>query len=192
MSIGGNSTDLSESKSSSPLSNPIQSWRKIYTKKDKEIEQLLERVESYLDQNLTGSQKEQILFGIQDTDWGVKVSLSADKVFAHESAKINREAVAPLLAVGRLLKELNHGVIIENHYGNEPIKNNQYPSAWELTSMRSTKLLRFLMQQQSLSAEKMTAAGFANSRLISSSSQKVDKARNRRVDILILNENDFY
>lgn len=76
---------------------------------------------------------------------------------------------------------------IEGHTDSDPIiVSTSYPTNWELSVIRSTKVLRFLVENQNISGDRISAAGYSYYRPVAPNDTPENKAKNRRVDIVIL------
>ena len=79
----------------------------------------------------------------------------------------------------------NH-IRIEGHTDNRPINTAKYPSNWELSSDRATQVVRYLTDQHSFDPKRISALGFGEYRPMATNDNDEDRARNRRVDIVVL------
>jgi chemotaxis protein MotB len=61
-------------------------------------------------------------------------------------------------------------------------------SNWELSTARSTELVRLLILRYRFAPERLSAAGFAEYHPIASNDTAQGRAQNRRVDIVVLSE----
>jgi chemotaxis protein MotB len=77
---------------------------------------------------------------------------------------------------------------IEGHTDNIPIHTPQMASNWELSTARSTEMVRLLIVRYGFPPERLSAAGYAEYHPIASNETPQGRAQNRRVDIVILKE----
>ena len=77
---------------------------------------------------------------------------------------------------------------IEGHTDNVPIHNSQYSSNWELSTARSTEMIRLLITKYHFAPARLTAAGYAEYHPIASNDTEAGRALNRRVDVVILGQ----
>jgi chemotaxis protein MotB len=117
---------------------------------------------------------------------GVVIRVSDRLLFASASAELNPEAKPLLRAVAGVLKGLGSDVRVEGHTDNVPVLGERYPTNWELSSARATTVLRFLIEEGSLDARRMVAAGYAEFRPIASNTTPEGRAINRRADIVLV------
>jgi chemotaxis protein MotB len=118
---------------------------------------------------------------------GVVISLVADNMlFAQGKADV-RAASEPILAhVAQILRRTPNRIAIEGHTCDLPIHTAQFPSNWELSTARAGALLRYLTGREGLPADRFMASGYADTRPLVPNSSAENRARNRRVDIVIL------
>ncbi|MFA7296467.1 MAG: flagellar motor protein MotB [Dehalococcoidia bacterium] len=119
-------------------------------------------------------------------DDNIVIRLPNQLLFASASADIKPEA-APLLQVAAgVIADLPHQVRVEGHTDNVPVGTDRYPTNWELSAARATAVLRYLIEQGHVSAERTTAAGYAEHRPVASNNTPEGRAANRRADIVLL------
>jgi len=122
---------------------------------------------------------------------GVKVSLDARLLFQPASAQLNNRGAAFLNAVADKLRNrlLYHLIHVEGHTDAQPLKHHPiYPSNWELSSARSSVVVRHLINQQGFSPLDLAAVGYADTRPIASNATKAGRANNRRIDIILFSK----
>ncbi len=117
---------------------------------------------------------------------GMTISI-ADKVFFNTGQAIIREDVKPILGdIAQTLLKLPNHIRIEGHTDNVPINTPQFPSNWELSAVRATSIIRYFLTHYPFDPKKLSAAGYGEYRPIASNSSEEDRAKNRRVDLVIL------
>ena len=75
------------------------------------------------------------------------------------------------------------------HADNQPVESalkELYPTNWELSTARATNVVRFLQEQVGIKPRRLKAAGFGASRPVASNAKAAGRARNRRIEILLL------
>ena len=87
-------------------------------------------------------------------------------------------------AIGQVLAPTDFPITIEGHTDNVPIRTAQFPSNWELSAVRATTVLR-QFAEAGVSADRLTAIGYADTRPADPNLLADGRARNRRVTILI-------
>lgn len=122
------------------------------------------------------------------TDRGLLIKLSGDLLFQPNSAALTPKAKIKMDKVGAVIakKFIIHNMRIEGHTDNQPVSSKIYPSNWELSSARSSTIIRYLMSRFGFMPSLFTAVGFADTRPAASNNSPANMAKNRRVEILIL------
>lgn len=122
------------------------------------------------------------------TERGLLIRFNEDYLFEPASATIQASAKIKLDKIGATIarKFILHIIRVEGHTDNSPMRNAQFPSNWELSSARACSILRYLVDRFSFMPSIFSAVGFADTRPISANNSPSGKAKNRRVEILIL------
>jgi chemotaxis protein MotB len=120
---------------------------------------------------------------------GVKISITSQVLFLSGSAQIESSGYQILQKIGGNLSSFSENSIrIEGHTDTDPISTALFPSNWELSSARATNVLRFLIERTNLKAENLSAVGYGEYHPLLPNTTEENKAKNRRVDIVILKQ----
>jgi chemotaxis protein MotB len=115
------------------------------------------------------------------------IHLDAKSLFDSGRADFREQAVPVLDAVGGVLSRIGNSVRIEGHTDSDPMGPNlQYPDNWMLSGARATGVLRYLHEFHQVPFQQVSIAGYADTHPVTSNATPEGKARNRRVDIVIL------
>jgi chemotaxis protein MotB len=109
------------------------------------------------------------------------------KVAKNGEAVLQPQSMESLAAVARVLSQVENPVQVEGHTDNIPINSLSFPSNWELSSSRAGSVVR-LFTEQGVPAARMVAIGYADNRPVDTNATVEGRGRNRRVNVLILNE----
>lgn len=118
---------------------------------------------------------------------GLVISLGENGVFDSGSDQIKPEGKSLLDTLATSLVSLGNYIRVEGHTDNVPIHNARFPSNWELSTARATMVVSYLITNFGLRPEALSAAGYAEYRPAASNDTEEGRARNRRVDIIVLN-----
>jgi chemotaxis protein MotB len=118
---------------------------------------------------------------------GMIISLGEKGVFDSGSDLIKPEGRVLLDTVATSLANIGNYIRIEGHTDNVPISNSRFPSNWELSAARATGVLTYMVAKFGLPPEALAVAGYGEYRPTASNDTEEGKARNRRVDIVVLN-----
>ena len=77
-------------------------------------------------------------------------------------------------------------ISIEGHTDNVPMNSPRYPSNWELSVGRSSNVVRFLVENNNMDPKRISASGYSEYHPVAPNDNAENRAKNRRVDILIL------
>ena len=120
----------------------------------------------------------------------IVVRFAGNLVFPSASAVLREDVLPLLLVVGSVIAELPNEVRVEGHTDSIPVGTSLYETNWELSSARATSVLRFLVEEAGLPAERVFAAGYGEFRPEATNATPEGRALNRRADIVILYDRD--
>ena len=127
---------------------------------------------------------------------GLVITLLTDNFFDEGSAELNinetRETLLRLSEFFTSPEVADFRYRIEGHTDDTPVsaENSQFPSNWELSAARAINVLHYLADY-GVSENKFSVAGYADTRPKFSNDTPEERAYNRRVDIIILDEGHF-
>jgi chemotaxis protein MotB len=116
---------------------------------------------------------------------GIVISLSGNVLFDSGRADLRLEGLDLLDALAARLSDMPNEIRVEGHTDNVPIATPLYPSNWELSSARATTVARYL-SEHGVAPVRLMAAGFGDNRPVAPNDTREGRARNRRVDIVIV------
>lgn len=117
---------------------------------------------------------------------GTIIRINDTMLFDEGSAIIKSGARSTLMKIATELNDLENPVLIEGHTDSIPIKNQQYPSNWELSTARATNIIKYLTEKKLISPRRLSAVGYGEYVPIATNDTKDGRAKNRRVDIIVL------
>jgi chemotaxis protein MotB len=116
------------------------------------------------------------------------VSFSQAALFPSGEDVISPKAYEGLRKIAAAIAKIPNPVRLEGHTDSRPIKNSQFFNNWELSAARSIAVLQILTERFDVLPERLSIAGYADTAPRASNDTEEGRARNRRVDIVILNE----
>jgi chemotaxis protein MotB len=123
---------------------------------------------------------------LEETERGVTIHILDDILFPPGKADINESSKLVLKKIAKVLSTIPNDIRIEGHTDNMPIYTERYPSNWHLSVDRALTTAYYLIKQENISPDKVSIVGFSEYRPIASNSTPESRAKNRRVDLVIL------
>nr|WP_203361968.1 flagellar motor protein MotS [Bacillus sp. REN10] len=164
-----------------PGEYPSEEMKKETAKKEEDsLNKLAKEVQQYLKAN-----------GLEDvatatrTERGVVLVLQEKILFNTADAVVVEDAHPFLDKIGEMLESKPNIIKVEGHTDNRPIKNNYYPSNWELSSARASSVIRFLSDRHNIDANRFIAVGYGDTRPLEPNTSAENMQKNRRVEIII-------
>ena len=124
-------------------------------------------------------------------DKAVRIILTGDFLFDTGKAKLREEAKASLKKIAGILRKTPYMVNLVGHTDDLPIHTEQFPSNWELSTMRACQVARFLIEDMHMPAEKFFVSGHAFYQPIKANHGAENRAANRRVEIIMTKERPY-
>ena len=100
--------------------------------------------------------------------------------------KSNIESHARYMAANKTRK-----LAIEGHTDDRPVQKGGFPSNWELSSARAAAVARYFIDEHGIDPRRVTTTGYAAFRPVTQSDAPAERARNRRVEIVVLADGEF-
>lgn len=154
---------------------------------DSELEDLKGYLEEYVDSLGLG---DRII--IQTEERGIIIRFMDNIFFDSGSANIKKESFDILKSVAQVLNReefLDKQIKIEGHTDSEPMyRPPMFPTNWELSSARAVNVLRYLVEIEDIDGKRVSNSGYSYYRNIAPNDTPENKAKNRRVDIVILKD----
>jgi len=118
---------------------------------------------------------------------GLVVSLRQSAFFPSGTDMIDRSTYPTIQKVAALIGELPNSIQLEGHTDSVPIHNARFKSNWELSCARGIALLEVLCEEFDLKRERFSVVGRAETMPLATNDTADGRARNRRVDVVIVN-----
>jgi chemotaxis protein MotB len=117
---------------------------------------------------------------------GLVIRVMERAAFDPGSSDLKPQMYSVLGMIARELETMSNHVRVEGHTDNTPIKTFRFPSNWELSTARSTRVVRYLVEELSFDPRRVSALGYGEYRPVAPNATDAGRARNRRVDIIVL------
>jgi len=149
-------------------------------------------VQPALERLLKGMQSDPMLQNVAkgvrvtNSERGLIISFPDTGLFAPCSVELRQEGKPVLDELGEAMLKMSSPVRVEGHTDPQPC--SAWPSNWELSTARACAVIRYLTQHFNFNPARLSAAGYASYRPVDTNDSEEGRSRNRRVDIVILNE----
>lgn len=162
---------------------PNQSWFSpatpdAYSMKQKSILDHMEKLKSILENN---ELKDKVDIDMRAGE--VFIQIKDNMLFLPGSGDLRQNYTKLLAIIAKLFLKEAKQITIEGHTDNIPIKNDKYPSNWELSMDRAMAVVRYFINETNISPTKIHAAGFGEHKPVGSNDTPEGRAQNRRVVI---------
>lgn len=100
---------------------------------------------------------------VEKTDRGLEIEFASQSYFQPGTAEIEPSKMESLFEMMDALKNANfaqYAIIVEGHTDDVEVSNAFFPSNWELSALRATKIIR-LMGERGVNTSHMRAVGYA-------------------------------
>ncbi len=123
----------------------------------------------------------------------VEVAVSADAVnlvikddvlFDPASAELKADSDRVLDGVVAILAQNGYAVSVEGHTDDQPIHTARFPSNWDLSVARATRVTRYLIEH-GIARQRLRAVGYADTRPLDTVDTAEARAHNRRVSLVV-------
>ncbi|MDY6862077.1 MAG: OmpA family protein [Thermodesulfobacteriota bacterium] len=123
---------------------------------------------------------------IKEDNRGIIIEFPDKILFDSGSVEINNTALPVLKKLGNFLAEYPCSALIEGHTDNIPISSGlKYRSNWELSVIRAVNVLKYILYHSNFPPGRISAVGYADIHPIVPNSTPGNRAKNRRVEIVI-------
>ena len=149
----------------------------------KEIKDVLQQASQQAGIDMQGVKADVV---VDFNERGIRISIFPDQILFDSGSSQLKPAFMEIL--GKLavpLKKLPNQIEVQGHTDNQPIATAAFPSNWELSAGRAGAVARYFVQL-GMAPNRLGAAGYADTRPIDTNDTKAGRARNRRVEIIIL------
>ncbi len=122
---------------------------------------------------------------VKATTRGVMMQVQGQVFFEGGRARLKPESFPFLDEIGRIIASSEYNVSIEGHTDDTPIHTSLFPSNWELSTARAISTLRYLVDRVGIDADRLSSAGFADTRPLVPNDTEEHQRQNRRVEFVM-------
>lgn len=115
------------------------------------------------------------------------VELPEGVLFDSGRANLKEDGQSTLGQVATVLSSIeNREFQIAGHTDNVPIRNRRFPNNWALSTARAVTVARYLIEDGNVPANRISAAGYADTQPVSANDTPEGRAQNRRIEIVLV------
>ncbi|MBF0274798.1 MAG: OmpA family protein [Nitrospinae bacterium] len=156
-----------------------------------------------IEQQMVMDEKKKILKDIRsmlkkgDLEGNVEANIIEGKItirvrgrvlFGSGSAELKRISKRVLDGIIKIVSEYKTYIVnIKGHTDDVPIATKQFPSNWELSAIRATNVLKYLIAQ-GVDARRLTATGYGDVLPIVPNNTEKQRSKNRRIEFVLEKE----
>ncbi len=182
--LGGTVSD--KGRGNAMMRGPGGTQKAVEDKKDQTLAELVPSLKVLSEELKKEIEEGRIEISMQQR--GLVVSFTQAALFPSGEAVISADALSGLEKLAAAMKKIPNPVRLEGHSDSVPIRTPRFRSNWELSAARSIALMEILSDRFGVPQERLSIAGYADTAPIASNDTAEGRARNRRVDIVLLNE----
>ncbi len=124
---------------------------------------------------------------IYEDEKGLNIQMKDSVLFDTGKAELRSDSKNVLDKVSDLIVKVDNKIIIEGHTDNVPINTPAMPNNWHLSSARALSVLDyFLGSKKILNPQRFSAQGCGEYRPIAKNDTDEGRAKNRRVNIIVV------
>ena len=146
-------------------------------------DELYEKIKTYITENdLVGK------VSVYKTEDTILIRFNEIALFNSGEAEILPEGMETIRSMAEIISSnlsLIEAVRVEGHTDNVPMHSAEFEDNWDLSTKRATNTLRLILDTGLINAGDIYAAGYAETKPIASNDTAEDRAKNRRVDIIL-------
>ena len=161
-----------------------KSIEQTYQEVQRSRAQILETdLRTAINQSLQGSR-----IGVERVGGKVVIRFPNEIAFPSGRAEADPRFVDMLTHLIPILSATRGDIIVSGHTDNVLISGGQFRSNWDLSAARASSVVLILANSGQVPAERITIQGFGDSRPLADNDSEEGRAKNRRVEITILVE----
>jgi chemotaxis protein MotB len=118
-------------------------------------------------------------------DKTMRIILTGDLLFFTGQAELSRKARQSLTKLAAVIKKTPYMINVIGHTDNQPMHSSRFATNWELSVVRASSVARFLIEEMGMDSKQFIVSGYGSNRPRRPNTNVVNRAANRRVEIII-------
>jgi len=124
---------------------------------------------------------------VRGNELWIEIELNSNMLFGSGDAMPSDKAFDLIDRVAKIVRPFDNPIHVEGFTDDQPINTAQFPSNWELSSARSSSIVRMLAMD-GINPERLASVGYGEFQPLASNTTPDGRARNRRV-VLVISRN---
>ena len=132
--------------------------------------------------------KDEIDKGLLEVEWSeseITVRLRERSTFNSGEARLKPTFFKTIERVSQTLNKVDGNIVVAGHTDNVPISNYEFRSNWELSAARAANVVHYLTSKGKVDPSRLQIRAHADTKPLVSNSTWENRAKNRRVEIII-------
>ncbi len=126
---------------------------------------------------------EKSMVEVLEKDRDIVIRFPDKAAFASGSMILSKSILPALDKIANFLEASEGQVTVAGHTDDTPISTGKIRSNWDLSTARAVSVVHHLLATTKVTADRITAQGFADSRPLAPNATPEGRAKNRRVEI---------
>ena len=127
------------------------------------------------------------LVSVKRSDYWIELEMNSELLFSSGEAKLSKKAISVLKKTAEVIKPLPNAINVEGHTDTIPIATMAFPSNWELSSARATRVVQELIKA-GIEPARLSATGYGEFHPIGDNRIEEGRFKNRRVVLLLVSQ----
>ncbi|MGR9085936.1 MAG: flagellar motor protein MotD [Gammaproteobacteria bacterium] len=124
---------------------------------------------------------------ISKKDHWIELELSSGLFFASGEAELSSDSKPLIQNIADVFKPLPNAIHVEGHTDINPINTLKFPSNWELSSARATRVVQEFIRE-GIEPTRLSAIGYGEFHPVSDNRTEQGRFKNRRVVLLLVSQ----
>jgi chemotaxis protein MotB len=184
-----------ESEAEKELQQKLEELQQQIDREDA-VKAALEELKKELDEQLAELQEaleEEIQEGLvtlEQTETSIIIRIQEKGSFGSGSARLDPGFQEVMDRISAVLAAKPGDILVAGHTDNVPIRTGRFRSNWELSSARAVTVLHSMLQNPEVAEDRVVVQGFADTRPLVENDSPQNRAKNRRVELILKRGND--
>lgn len=151
-------------------------------KERKQLKQVSEQLETAL-----GTFIDDKLVSVKRNDYWIALEMNSELLFLSGEAALSKKAQPVLEKIAQVINPLPNAVNVEGHTDDKPINTLVFPSNWELSSARATRVVQALVKA-GINPTRLSAIGYGEFHPLGDNTTEEGRFKNRRVILVLMSQ----